>query len=360
MVGACPYPVPQGSQVLLRHTALALRDRGHIVHLVVYGYGAGPEDPGLRVHRCLRIPGMRRTEAGPSFAKPLADAALVQTLRRVIREENIQLVHAHNYEGLMVALAARRRPVVYHAHNAMVDELPHFIPCSRPFGQWLDRTFPHRADRVIAPHRRLAVYLAECGCDTARISVAPPALEVGAFEASTVTSERPAVLYTGNLDRYQNLDLLLAAMTQVRKAALQTRLIIATAQPAMIPEAEIVLVPDFDSLRRILAEDCVVVCPRVSWSGYPIKLLNAMAAGRAVVACASAAPPVVHESNGILVPDNDAAAMADAILRLIRDTALRFTLGRNARQTILAEHAPEKIASAIEAIYDGLLGHRVP
>ena len=107
MVAACPYPVPQGSQVLFRTTAEAVRRRGHDVHLVVYGYGAGEDDGTLPVHRCRSIPGMRRTLAGPSWGKPLADAALVATLRRVIREQSIDIVHAHNYEGLIVALAAR-------------------------------------------------------------------------------------------------------------------------------------------------------------------------------------------------------------------------------------------------------------
>ena len=44
MVSACPYPVPQGSQVFLRETALTLLNLGHEVHLVVYGYGVGEEE----------------------------------------------------------------------------------------------------------------------------------------------------------------------------------------------------------------------------------------------------------------------------------------------------------------------------
>ncbi len=63
MVGACPYPVPQGSQVFLRDTARGLRARGHDVHLVVYGYGVGEDTSGLPLHRCARIPGARKTAA---------------------------------------------------------------------------------------------------------------------------------------------------------------------------------------------------------------------------------------------------------------------------------------------------------
>ena len=127
MVGACPYPVPQGSQVLLRDTALAVRARGHDVHLLVYGYGIGEDHSGLPIHRCAAVRGARKTAAGPSWAKPLLDLAMVRALRRLAREQHIQLVHAHNYEGLVVALGARKRPVIYHAHNAMADELPYYF-----------------------------------------------------------------------------------------------------------------------------------------------------------------------------------------------------------------------------------------
>ena len=127
MVGACPYPVPQGSQVFLRDNAHVLHERGHEVHLVVYGHGAGRDNSALRIHRAPKAPLVRKTGAGPSPAKPLLDLLLVRTLRRVAHAHKVQLVVAHNYEALLVALAAGHRPVVYHAHNAMSDELPYYF-----------------------------------------------------------------------------------------------------------------------------------------------------------------------------------------------------------------------------------------
>ena len=355
MVGACPYPAPQGSQVLLQDTALALQARGHEVHLVVYAYGVAPDDTGLSIHRAAPVPGARRIAAGPSPLKPLLDLALLKTLRRVIRQKQIDLVHAHNYEALIVALAARKRPIIYHAHNLMRDELPYFIPQSGAFGGWLDRTFPRRADGVIAPHARLASALMRDGCDPKRIAVIPPPIDVHAFTSGEVSEECPPVIYTGNLDPYQNLPLLMRAMERVQKRLPQARLIVASAQKPAFKRAESILTPDFETLRRVLARDAVVACPRVSWSGYPIKLLNAMAAGKAVVACESAAPPIVHEHNGLLVPDNDEAAFADALVRLLQDHTLRRTLGQAARQTVIEQHASAAIAARIEEAYANAL-----
>ncbi|MFO7975518.1 MAG: glycosyltransferase family 4 protein [Candidatus Hydrogenedentota bacterium] len=359
MVGACPYPVPQGSQVLLRDTARALHEAGHAVHLVVYGHGLGEAVDAFSVHRCRTVPGYRRTSAGPSLMKPFADAFLVSALRRVVREENIEVVHAHNYEGLMVALTARVRPVVYHAHNAMADELPWYFSgrrWARRVGRWLDRTFPKRADRIVAPHQPLADYLISRGCGAERISVIPPACRLVDFADPEYTDGPAEVLYTGNLDAYQNLPLLEEAVDIVHLSEPETRFLVATAGEGArrIRRAEMVPTPDMGAVREILARDVIVVCPRVSWSGYPIKILNAMAAGRPVIACRSAAGAITDGVDGVTVADNDALALAEAILRLRHDRDLRECLGTAARETIRTMHKPASLAHRLEEVYAAL------
>jgi glycosyltransferase involved in cell wall biosynthesis len=359
ILGACPYPVPQGSQVFLRDTALALRRRGHDVHVVVYGYGDGVDASGLRVHRSMRIPFVRRTKAGPSLFKPILDFALLTTLRRVIREHRIEVVQAHNYEGLLVALAAGARPIVYQAHNAMADELPHYLGfrlLGRRIGRWLDRTFPRRAAHAIAPHPHLAQYLISCGCAPARVSVAPPPAVVDWVERGTAEGTAPPVLYTGNLDAYQNLSFLRRVMERVREIAPECQFEVATRDPVRFDGAVVVETPDFATTREVLSRDAVVVCPRVSWSGYPIKLLNAMAAGKAVVACRSAAHPLEHGRTGLVVDDNDEEAFAAAVVCLMRDPSLRARLGEAAREAVRIRHCPERFAETLESICIDAIG----
>jgi glycosyltransferase involved in cell wall biosynthesis len=355
IVSACPFPVPQGSQVFLKDTAQALRDDGHEVHLVVYGYGDGTDVDGLHVHRSWRLPGSKRTKSGPSWTKPLYDLALVDTLRRVVREHRIDVIQAHNYEGLLVALAAGVKPVVYQAHNAMSDELPHYVGfqrIGRRLGGWLDRMFPRRASQIIAPHAGLAQYLIANGCAPGKVSVvAPPALTEW-FEPETPHEALPPILYTGNLDAYQNIAFLEHVLARVRGAIPETRLILATRDPAPFAGADVVPATDFESLRALLAQDAVVVCPRVSWSGYPIKLLNAMAAGKAIVACRSAAHPLEHDRTGLVVDDNDEAGFANAVLQLLRDPQERTRLGDAARDTVRQRHRPADFAKTLEGIFD--------
>lgn len=84
---------------------------------------------------------------------------------------------------------------------------------------------------------------------------------------------------------------------------------------------------------------CVFPCrtaPDGDHDGLPVTLLEAMALGAPVVATPVAGIPeaVTDGVNGLLVPENDSAALADSIRRLRDDGALRARLGAAARATV--------------------------
>jgi len=249
----------------------------------------------------------------------------------------------------------------------MEDELPHYFRGVgrrvAGFGRWLDATFPRRADRVIAPHGVLASYLIHvAGCTPDRVAVIPPPADLDDFDPPAPPGDNPAVVYVGNLDAYQNLDLLYRAMERVWERRPHTPFRIGTAsqlpagRPAPPAAAQVLPVPDLDALRALLRDDSVVAVPRVSWSGYPIKLLNAMAAGRPVVACRGCAHPIIDGETGIVVSDNDVDAFVQALIALLDDKVRRARMGEAARSHVRSHHAPAAIAAEIEALYDGLPG----
>jgi len=354
-LGACPYPVPQGSQVFLRDHARAFVAAGHAAHLITYAHGVGEDSSGLPLHRGTALPWATRTKAGPSLAKPLLDLLLLRTVRQVVRRERLDVIFAHNAEALLVALAARACPVIYHAHNTLGDELPHYFGGARwaaQVGRIFDRNFPKRAHGVLVPHARLAEDLIASGCAAERVAVLAPPVWCEEFTCARASAAEPTVLYTGNLDPYQNLGLLHAAMAQVKAQIPEARLCIATAEPSAPGADEHWPTPDFSALRAVLARDVVFAVPRTSWSGYPVKLLNAMAAGLPIVACAGAAHGLVHEETALIVPNDDAQAFGDALIRLLRDPALRARLGASARHAAETQHHPthvgEQLARAAE------------
>jgi glycosyltransferase involved in cell wall biosynthesis len=394
IVAACPFPTLQGSQLLIRRLARGLVERGHPVVVVTYADGLAYDglEHGLGdvpVRRIPRLRGVRACGSGPRVGKLLLDALLLATLVRVLRDEDVDLMHAHNYEAAVVALVASRLtgvPLVYHSHNALAEELPTYFRSrtargiARRLGAFVDREVPRRADHCIAISDELVHFLRARGVEPGAIRLIAPGGspdefprrspdEVAAIRRRFGFDERPLLLYTGNLDPYQNLELLLASAARVRAVVPSALLVIAThATPRDLPAAfrrppggvELISARDFATVRDLLQVADVALCPRREWSGFPMKLLNYMAAGKAVVVSAGSAKAVQHGVNGWVVGDGDAAAYADAILDLLADPGRRVALGAAARRTVEDEYGWDRVLDQVEASYRDVLERRSP
>ncbi len=383
LVAACPFPSPQGSQVFVGQMAEQLAAAGHTVHLLTYGQGVEQVGRGYRHHRIARLPGDDSGRSGPNAAKPLLDAMLARRLVRLVREERVEVVHAHNYEAAIAALVARAvtgAPVVYHSHNLMGDELETYFG-SKPArlvaslaGRMLDRGVPARADRVVALCDWSAARLREAGCRAESLFVIPPAVEddgplpvrAGDRLALGLDPEEFVVGYCGNVDAYQNLPLLLDAVGQaVRETGGGIRLLVAS---HAVPEAfrrlvagaglgdavRVLEVGGHVEARRALAVSDVAALPRRLGSGYPVKLLNSMSAAKAVVSAGCGSKVLRDGVDGLVVGDDDPAALARAIVRCRRDPAVRGRLGEEARRTFLGRMTWSVVLPQIERVYEGL------
>jgi glycosyltransferase involved in cell wall biosynthesis len=172
----------------------------------------------------------------------------------------------------------------------------------------------------------------------------------------------PIVLYSGNLDRYQDIDLLLHSFQQVAAARPDAQLVLAchseddsyrTLVKDMALEQKVYWITqaDFETLWDLLHVSDVAVCPRTVCYGFPIKLLNYMAAGKPIVASAGSAQGLRHRENGYIVPNGNTKAFAQAILTLLQDRALAARLGQRAWQTATQTYTWERAVAEIEKVY---------
>ena len=369
VIAACPFPWPRGTPIRIHRIAEAVARRGHAVHVVTYHLGQELADPPFAVHRIHDVPIYRRTSPGPTGRKLfLLDPMLVRLLRRLHHEIRFDLVHAHHYEGLLVAAhATRGTPIVYDAHTLLASELPTYrLPLPRPWvrsvAPWLDRHLPRLADRTIAVSETIRQTLITAGASApGRVDVIPNGVEWERFPAERATNEAPTVIFAGNLAAYQGVDLMLQAFARLHARRPDSRLTIVTDSPftPYEPLARRLGVRAAVDLRRatfpeqpaILAAATVAVNPRVQCDGIPQKVLNYMAAGLPVATFESSAGPLKHEVTGICVPDGDTGAMAGALERLLGDRVLARRLGDAARDQARREFSWDQVAARVEDVY---------
>ncbi len=383
MVAACPFPTSQGSQVLIRELSEKLAERGHRVHLVTYHFGEDIPCRKVTIHRIPQLFPYNKFRSGPSLRKPLLDLLLSVKLDQVVREHDIQLIHCHNYEAPVAAFPVRklrRVPVLYHSHNTMSDEFYTYfrlkIPqvLARGAAHLMDRFIPRRADFVIAINRKVEEFLVRMGTDPRKIRFLPPGIDYGEPARPDETALRrefglgdgPLIIYAGNLDGYQRLDLLLDALPDVFDRHPSARWVVLTSSSpvelhkevrkrGMARQVTVIERLSFERIKEVFAVGAVAVNPRVSWSGYPIKLLNYMAAGLPVVAFEDAAPPIEDGVNGFLVPAGDVRRYGERIARLLGNREEAAWMGAQARKTALVRYSWERIVEQVEAIYARML-----
>jgi len=111
-----------------------------------------------------------------------------------------------------------------------------------------------------------------------------------------------------------------------------------------------------DDVPRLLAASDLFVLSS-DYEGVPLSVLEAMSAGKPVVATAVGGVPELVEDGitGILVPPRNPEALARGILRLAKDADLRRRMGKAARERALERFDISRTAREYEALYLKLL-----
>jgi glycosyltransferase involved in cell wall biosynthesis len=177
------------------------------------------------------------------------------------------------------------------------------------------------------------------------------------------------VAFVGRLLDDKGIRTLIAAHDLLTARGTNVRLLVAgdrdPANPASIPYAEIAQwtrKPGVEMLGHVADVGSVwkrahiAVLPSRR-EGLPKSLLEAAACGRPIVATdVPGCREIAHAGvNALLVPPDDAAALADAIRQLADDAALRRRFGEAGRRMVEAEFSSEKIGEQTVALYDRLL-----
>lgn len=377
MIAACPFPYPRGTPIRIFRMAEALGLRGHEVHVVTYHIGQSIGDAPIYVHRIPRVPGYRRAAPGPTYAKLFVlDPLLYWKVRSVLNGGSFDVIHAHHYEGLLVAKAARRRagaPIIYDAHTLLRTELPYYRMglgrgVLRRIGASLDQRMPGWADHVVTVTPLLREQLVGSGAvPVDRVTVVENGVEVELFDGPSTPrrSDSKTVLFTGNLAPYQGVDHLLRAFQRVlqHRQDVRLRLVIDTdlgsleglAQSLGIRQHVDVVHTTFEELPAELRAADVAVNPRVQCDGIPQKLMNYMAAGCPVVSFPGSAAHLRHGVTGWIAESSEPAALADGILHLLDHPELARALGHAAREEIRREYSWDRTAEKVEEVYARVL-----
>jgi glycosyltransferase involved in cell wall biosynthesis len=205
-----------------------------------------------------------------------------------------------------------------------------------------------RASGVTACASSLALAALRLAPETAsRLEVIPNGVDIQRFsKGAPYLHERPYVLAAGRFTRQKGFDVLIDAAARIQAirggrvsvllagdGAEEARLRQHVAELGLGGAVSFLGPADAEAMRALYRGARVVAVPS-RWEGLPLVCLEAMASGRAVVASRVDGIPdaVIDRETGLLVPPDDAAALASALDALLADSAWTERLGAAAAQ----------------------------
>jgi glycosyltransferase involved in cell wall biosynthesis len=348
------------NQVLL--TVLGLRAAGHRAILVAHPAGelARRASEG---HDLVRL--------APRNEVDLTNA---WRLSRVIRQFAPDVVHAHDSHAVAVAALARSLGARVPRPPLVASRRVDFHIRGNSFSRWkygqVD-CFITASDAIhhmlvadgVPPEKIVTVHE---GVDIERIAAAEPA---NLHKELWLPTHAPIVGTIAALVAHKGQRYLIDAVPLVLRDVPDARFVIlgeGELRPALerqVAEARLekhVFLPGFraDVLAALRAFD-IFVMPSVT-EGLGTSLLDAMAASKPVVATrAGGIPEVVADGEtGFVVEPRDSRALADRIVRLLDDDALRARMGAAGLARVRARFSVERMVAATLDVYARLAGTR--
>jgi glycosyltransferase involved in cell wall biosynthesis len=358
---------PGGAEMMVFRLAEELRKRGHRV--VPVGPRTGTGWMGALFDRA----GMAHETF---WLKRPIDPTCVGRLRDLFRRHSVDVVHSHEFTM-----------GVYGSAAAALLGIPHVLTVHGGFTatKTLRRRIALRW--AIRRSREVIAVSSATGAEFARnLGVAPatfsivhngvpskPGNRVGVAREFGIKAGEIVLLAVGNLERNKNHRMLLEALVRLRNNRLIApwRLIIAAGRGG--PEHEFLLefvrtneleqnvhiVMGRNDVADLLALSDVFVMPSL-WEGLPMALLEAMVAGKAVIASETAGIPeaLTNGREGLLVPPGNLDALTHALESLLTDKERRERLGAAASQRAHREFTIEVMTDRYLSVYNRHIGVR--
>ncbi len=379
MLAPQPFFRPRGTPFSVLHRIRALLRLGHSIDLVTYPFGESPDLDGLTYHRTACPPLVHDVGIGPSLQKLALDLPFFLTARRLFRAGGYDLLHTHEEAGTIGAWLARGSgtPHLYDMHSSLPQQFSNFGrynwgPVTALFTTMERFTLnsaagviaicPELRDHVLATGYRKPLSLIENTLD-----FDPPAEDpalLAAMRARLGLEGRTVVLYTGTLEAYQGLGLLIDALplldgnrgvrvVLVGGTARQIERLRTRAAATGVEESVVFVpaVPPREVFHYLRLAD-ILVTTRSRGTNTPLKVYQYLRAGKPIVATNIRSHTQVFDPSSAALVSPDPAAIAEGLQRVLSDPDYARMLAQGAARLAREDYSEQVYMERLQRLLE--------
>lgn len=375
-----PFYQDRGTPIADDLMLKVLSERGEQVDVVAYPEGKlVTYGQNVRLHRTRYLSFVRNIRPGFSWKKLVYDVLMLFKVMRLVSNKRYNLVHAVE-ETVFMALLLKSLfniPYVYDMDSSLAQQMVEKYPVLDKIKvsiilDWFEKIAVKNAQVVVPVCQALADGIADSKPN--KVALLP---DVSLLKTEKQNYEDDlqmklhlsnlTLMYVGNLESYQGIDLLLESLSLVVKETDQIDLVIVGGVPEDIEkyqakanalglgkQVHFLGQKPASKLGTYLSQADILVSPRTKGKNTPMKIYSYLDSGKAVLATDLPTHTQVLNQENSMLAEATPEDFSQKMVSLISDPQLRLKLGMAGKMLIQEKHSYNAYRQKVNKLYDWL------
>lgn len=374
-----PFYQDRGTPIAVNLMLQTLSERGEEVDVLTYHEGETVSYDNISIRRIPNLSFVRNVRPGFSWKKIACDLFMFLSVLSMLWKKRYDVVHAVEESAFMAIFVKLvfHTPYLYDMDSSMAQQIIEKSPRLKPISgllDWLEGMAVKQSLAVVPVCKALAD-IVQAHDDNKKVLILHDVPLSKQNSKKTDLRDELGVsglnlMYVGNLEPYQGIDLMLESFQIALTKRNSTDLIIVGGMRSDVEKyrnkckefgiagkVHFLGQQPIDDLDGYLEQADVLISPRIKGNNTPMKIYSYLQSGKAVLATNIYSHTQVLNSGVAAIAEPTPKAFSDSLLELLENEALRLRIGAAGKRLVEEQYSLKSFKNKVNTLYDWLQQH---
>lgn len=375
-----PFFEIRGTPLNICNLAKALGGIGYKIDILTYHLGKDIEIENTTIHRTMRLPFVKYIPVGPSYIKIPLDLLLFLKALGMCFRNRYNVIHAVEEAAFFGVILRKlfRIPLIYDMDSSIPQQLSYtkflknrvLLNLAECLERWtiknsvLVLTVCSNLTRLVSkkyPQKKI-FQIEDIPIPTIKET---PSEEIINLKKDLGINDKRVILYTGNFEGYQGIELLLKSITKVAKSEKNVKFVLVGGEPKQIFRmkklCDSLNISDFviftgkrpvEKIPTFMQMSDILVSPRLAGTNTPLKIFTYLQSGKPIVATDLETHTQLLNKDISVLTKPDSESLSEGIIRLLNDQDKREELGAKGKEFVEKNYNFDIFSDRVKQVYE--------